>query len=729
MYFSAGFAQTSVDSLLLCLDTCSSKQSEINVFQELAGAAVQISFDSSIYYQKEAIETSKSIKNNSVQTINLMLDLHDIYSYCGRFNYATDIAKEASQIAKNANDKNLEALCLHKVGNIFYFKSENEQALEYYSKALEIRQDIHDTLGMAATTSNMGLIYLAAGLWDDAIVYFNRALEYDKALLNFEGVINSYLNIASIYHSKGEYDSAIIYIRNTFLYWSVNNDKHNLGMSYENMGVLYMEKKKNDAALMYLNKGLENYKSTKVAANIARCYNNIAGVYYNMENYDLALKYTDSSLLYTEKSDLKDQKITSYEAKSKIYSFQNKYDSAYKYLNLSTLYSDTISQDELHRKLADNEKKYEIHIMETEMKTKDLELEKKNLEIKSRRKSLLMLEIFISIFVILSIFLVIISLKNVKANKLLTSQNELINKQNKEKEHYIEKVEKTLNLVTEANVKLEQQKKLLNEKNEYIESSIRYASTVQNASLPLKEVISKYFDYWLIYYPKDIVSGDFYMCYARENQQNTKDLYFIVGDCTGHGVSGALMSMISMRLIDRAISELKLDSPAEILSTVEKEIVIALNQEKSDNKDGMDVVICKFSEAEAKNSYDVTFAGAKLDLVYYCQNDKEIKRIKGTRRSIGGAHYENMQEYENQIITMTKDNILFLYSDGILDQSNKARKKFGTKRLLKTLDTNINKPFAEQKDLLANSLSDWQGDSLQRDDITFVALKLKNGAI
>ncbi len=291
-----------------------------------------------------------------------------------------------------------------------------------------------------------------------------------------------------------------------------------------------------------------------------------------------------------------------------------------------------------------------------------------------------------------------------------------------------EEIKKQRNVLQDKNVRIEKQ-------NELIKGSIRYAKTIQQAILPRKKEIKEHFDFFKIFRPRDIVSGDFYW-YAKVTHNGNPLHLMAVVDCTGHGVPGAFMSMIGNQLLDEIIFEKRVYSPCEILDLLDQRIKKALRQDESDNNDGMDVCLCVFEKQSGEQdgvqtnnfeySYRITFAGAKRPLFYYeQQGGDEIKTIKGSRKSIGGVRSVRSNiEFENNEIFLKKNDILYLTTDGFIDQPGPNRRRFGTKRFLQVLEENISLDLKTQRKQLIRELNNYQQDTEQRDDITIVGLKL-----
>ena len=246
--------------------------------------------------------------------------------------------------------------------------------------------------------------------------------------------------------------------------------------------------------------------------------------------------------------------------------------------------------------------------------------------------------------------------------------------------------------------------------------SIRYAQKIQNAILPTKYTLSKVFDdYFTLYLPKDIVSGDFYWF------SQVDYTFLAVVDCTGHGVPGAFMSVIGHTLFNEIVNIKRVSDPAKILSLLHDGVKNALKQDETNNSDGMDVCLIRL-ERDDDFQLHLTFAGAKRPL--YLMRDGQLLKIKGNRESIGGwKNRENIYFKNHELILKPRD-ILYLTTDGFVDTPNEKRKGFGKTRFQELIIQSAQHPLSEQKELFLNALKYHQKNSPQRDDITIVALKV-----
>lgn len=259
----------------------------------------------------------------------------------------------------------------------------------------------------------------------------------------------------------------------------------------------------------------------------------------------------------------------------------------------------------------------------------------------------------------------------------------------------------------------------INEKNQHITDSIRYAHSIQAAILPSKEDVRKNIgDFFILYRPKDIVSGDFYWFGTV-----SKQMIIAVIDCTGHGVPGAFMSLIGNTFLHEIINEKNITDPAQILEHLDKLLKESLQTGEQTNRDGMDTAICVLEKNQDNSQTKLRFAGAKRPLWYALPNTRKLKSVAGTRRSIGSKRIEG-KPYQNHELILEKGTQVYLTTDGFVDQSNTRGKKFGTPQLIELIENNLSLSIYEQEDKIEKALDIHQGTVEQRDDITLLGFEL-----
>jgi len=290
------------------------------------------------------------------------------------------------------------------------------------------------------------------------------------------------------------------------------------------------------------------------------------------------------------------------------------------------------------------------------------------------------------------------AIKEEKEKKLiLENQNQLLEEQ-----------------VKERTKEINQQKEIIEEKNKDITDSINYAKRIQDAILASKEIKYRIFpDAFVLFKPKDIVSGDFYWFTEKNNHR-------LIASCdfTGHGVPGSLMSMIGNNILNQVVNERGIISPDEILNTLHKEVKKTLKQdENTDTKDGMDVALVSFiSETE------IEYAGAQRPL--WIISGGELKETKAVKVSIGGQNYGDEVQFIKHRFTLAKGDSVYIFSDGYADQFNNNEKKLMTRKFKEILLGIQHLSMPEQEKYLDDFIEKWKGDLEQTDDILVIGIKV-----
>lgn len=258
--------------------------------------------------------------------------------------------------------------------------------------------------------------------------------------------------------------------------------------------------------------------------------------------------------------------------------------------------------------------------------------------------------------------------------------------------------------------------KIIEAKNEDITTSIRYAQRIQLALLPQRSEMQEFFeDYFILYKPRDIVSGDFY--WLQHISQNL--VMLAVGDCTGHGVPAAFMSMLGIAALNNITLQKKIYSPDKVLSELRKDIYYLLKQDENEGKEGMDIALCLIDYTAAK----VQFAGAKNDLIYI--QDKQMQVLKGSKAYIGGTI--SHVSFELQQFALSGTTAIYLFSDGYRDQiGGVKRRKIGSPQFRSILQEIESKQMREQQIFLEHFFAQWMhdGKEAQLDDVAIVGVKI-----
>lgn len=269
---------------------------------------------------------------------------------------------------------------------------------------------------------------------------------------------------------------------------------------------------------------------------------------------------------------------------------------------------------------------------------------------------------------------------------------------------------------------LTQQRNKLDIQNKKIIDSIHYGNRIQQAMLPDIKKIESRFSTSVIFKPKDIVSGDFYW-YHEVEMDNTVYLFVALVDCTGHGVPGAFMSMIGHRLLSEVVIQRKIYQPSQVLHEMNDCLRKELDQNSQKSTDGMDMAFCRITIENGQYT-QLVFAGAKRPILLFKKNSNQLSVIEGDRYSIGGYMYTDNKLFTNTMFDIEHGDMVIMYSDGIIDQQNSDRNRFGTSRLISIIQDNTNEPISKISKLIEEAFDNFKKLEDQRDDATLMGFRL-----
>jgi serine phosphatase RsbU (regulator of sigma subunit) len=472
--------------------------------------------------------------------------------------------------------------------------------------------------------------------------------------------------------------------------------KKGIATVYNNIGVIYAglgntaikHGNKMEAFQSYFPKALVNYEQAfKIKQEIndrnsyAGSYMNLASVYKDMWKFNESRAYFNNALSLAKELGSKEDIRDSYFGLAELDSITGNFNGAFNNYKLYVMYRDSVHNDENTNEMLksqmnfDFEKKQAIEKAEQEKKEA---LHKAELSKQRTQRNALFAGVG------LLMLLAIVSYRSFL---------------NKKKSH----------------AELELKNKIIEEKNKDITDSINYAKQIQQAILPTTGALWTAFkDHFVLYKPKDIVSGDFYWFTEKQDKH-----FLAVVDCTGHGVPGAFMSMMSSATLNHIVNDKGVYESNKILDMMHTAIRVALNQEGGQNRDGMDIGLCVLDKKNRKLFY----SGAMRSL--YMVRNGELDIVKGDRRSIGGVTSEGLQPFTCHEIDLVESNMFYLTSDGYVDQFGGAEgKKFREKQFHELLRKIYEKPMKEQKAILESEFVSWKGPLEQVDDVCVVGVRV-----
>ncbi len=631
---------------------------------------------------KKATGTDKkSTPGDSIAVLKLLKAAQPIAH--SDYKKAFKLTTEAMHIAEATKDKELMGRVQNSMGNLYWFSGDYTHASEYYIGALKNFQKTKNQGQIAECYRNIGWIYLGQKKYELSEEYLLKSLNLNIKINNRQRTIINYDDLANLYLTSGQYKKGLescgksIKLARKYNYTDAIGTIH-VTSAQLNYGLkrLAEAEKEYHAGIAILE------KVPNELYNLCLGYLGLGKVKNDQGKLAEALPLFEKAITLAKTHNFPPELAEGYFLASKIYSAQNNLVKAYNYMELYARTNDSVNArnnrdyiQEMGAKLEYEQNKLQIKSLEQEQKLSDAKLDRE-------RNFKIFLIVIIFFLFLLGFFIYRSFLRKKRDNELIAKA-------------YLE----------------------IEIKNKDISDSIEYALQIQQARLPHVESIQESFpEFFVMYLPRDIVSGDFYWFTETENGKKI----FAVSDCTGHGIPGAFMSMMGIDGLNYAILEKRIESSSQILNHVNKFIIESLKQDLATvkSKDGMDTAICIFE----KDLSSVKYAGANRPL--WLIRDKELIQYSPDKMSIGGNNYSDY-EFNEMTIPLQKGDSVYLFSDGYPDQFGGERnKKFMTKNLKRLLLEITHLSAREQESILQKNLQNWKGSLPQIDDIILVGIKL-----
>jgi len=566
--------------------------------------------------------------------------------------------------------------------NLAYFYTQKNvfkqaQAIHFYT--LRMAEQIHDDLLVAQCRYNLGMGYYSQEEREKALAYLLKALPVFQKTSDPDYLVPCLISIGVLYQDLGQYATSILFYRKA-IDWSKSSGQNvYLGMAFTNLAVNYTYLERYDSAAVNSTRGMTQFTSQRDSLNLAWAYNVKANILYACGQADSGRYYNLRSLQVSEKrQQLHEQKI-SYEKLYYYYRQRRNFEKALDYYQQYHTISDSIANDENRLLLARHEIEYAYTKKEEQFQ---LETQKNALQFAEERKRNYI--ILASVVAILAVSL-----------------------------FFGYMVYKSLNLEKKAKRIVLAQKGIIEEKQKEIIDSIHYAKSLQEAILPPMLLWKKQLpDSFILYKPKDIVAGDFYW---MEKSQGI--LFFAVADCTGHGVPGAMVSVVCSNALNRSVLEFRLSDPGEILDKARELVIATFEKSEKQVRDGMDISLCAFDP----QTLLLRWAGA----------NNPLWLVRGNKLQKTGPDKQPVGEYIDETPFTTKEmqlepgDMLYLFSDGYADQfGGPDGKKFKYKQLETLVQKTAVLPCHEQETIFAQTFEHWKGTHEQIDDVCVIGIRV-----
>lgn len=619
-----------------------------------------------------------------------------------------------------------------------------ESNLQFCDQAIELAEELN--IMPAKPYILKGTCYLNSGNLALALECFIKAANnYEKYDYN-EGLADAYQYIAETYNQQENRDNAKYYLKRAIKIYEKEKDSTRLATALLNLGYTNYSMDQFDSALVLFSTTSDLFKKLDKPIGYAYSLGNSGLAYSGLSDFEKAEEYLLPAIeILTQEGD--ERAVTEYVIKyasilqqkgeikkaitcanrgfvkaiqngikeyerdaaqtlAQLYAITGMYDSAYHYQSLYISANDSIKSDENIQKMADLRTEFEVA--------------KKQAEVEILEKNKLFQRIVIlglAIILFLAMGLVLIYYLNLKLSRKLTADLDerrlLLEKQSSE-------LKEKNDRIIRANEELKQLYEITNSQKEEIISGINYAQRIQKAILPPEAYITELInENFILYRPKEIVSGDFYWL-----KQINQYIILVAADCTGHGVPGALMSMLGISYLNEIVQRKAITKANQVLNELRKEIKHSLRQtgKKEESRDGIDMAIIVFDTAKSLMQYSGAFI--PLYIISNIERKPVFKEIKPDMMPVG-VHFSGDISFTNHEIKLEIGDTLYLSTDGYTDQNGGSdNTRFGKKNFKKLLSEIHDQPLFEQKEILEQTLNEWMGKHPQRDDILVIGARL-----
>lgn len=681
---------TEMDSLSLLknLKNASTDDQKIKASIKLAKYFLAVDVPRTYYYTGKAKKLAQTINSND--------GLADAFSteaeadfLLADYDKARNNFTEALSLYDEGKSPIGKAEAYEGLGKVAYRLDDLGAALAHYSEALKIFEKHNYKDGLAGLYINLGLLYEDTGNQKQAIEYYNKALKIAEENHDIVSESSSYTNLGNIYTAQKKFDLAIQSLEKSLKLKREIGSKKGEGTSLNNLGATYYEMGDFDKALEYFQAAYDLYIEIDDKKSSFPSCNNIGSIYYDNKNYAKALFYFDKAYALAQELNSLPKRIVSLENLTMLHRDMGNMSQAVNYSVLCWQLKDTLYNreqvelnTEMQTKFASEKKQQENEIL--------------NLQVKSESFMKMIFIVIAGLLLVIAFFIFRGLRQKQKINFALEEKNKIIEEQKQT---------------------VEKQKIIVEEQNKDIKDSIKYAERIQNAILPPDQLwYSLLKDSFVFYKPKDILSGDFYWIERKDDW-----VFFAAADCTGHGVPGALISIVNYNLLNKAVLEKDLVSPSEILNYVNNQLTIALHQsyQESSVRDGMDISLCAYNT----KTCELKFSGAN-NPVYLIQNGSLIQ-LNANKFPVGSFVEEKINVFTEHHLQLQKGDSLYLFSDGYADQFGGAEgKKFKYKQFKEVLLDIHQLELSDQHKLLADKLEAWKGNLEQVDDVLVIGVRI-----
>lgn len=668
-------------------------------------------FDKGIAYFGLAEKKYRQI-NDSIGIINAFTGLGNAYGYKGDYNLSEQFALKAIDFSKKINYETGLAYNYGNLAIVYSDRGNYAKAIEYFHLSGQIYEKRGDVNELASAIMNMSVLYQQ--MRDDAKTeeYLRKALVMYKKLNDIKSQSLVYYNLSALYHNRKETGTASLYLDTSLVLAKKINYTFGLADCYTMKCDIAIAEFRFDDAIQYGLEALHLRQSIKDMFGLAVVYRKLGLAYREMKQYSLSEKMLEEAIVLLREQGLRNALYMTYYQMALTKVKLGKAEEGFRFLELYISIKDSCDNEESMRTITEMQTKYESQQKEKENKLLALDNELKQAENKRQKTAIVYMIAGLLVVLFFSVVLFRLLRQKQTANRILARQNIEISQQKEEIMTQRDEIAAQRDLATN-------QRDIIAHQQKDIKDSIRYAFQIQSALLPATDDFKGLLrDYFILYRPRDIVSGDFYWVTCVNDW-----LVVVVADCTGHGVPGAFMSMLGISFLNEIVREKEVSTAASVLNKLRAYIIDALKQtgDGSTQKDGMDMSLVAINTRTLKCSW-----AAANHVIYIKRESSELlEELKGDKMPVG-VHIRMPDFTENEIQLGTKDR-LYLFSDGFPDQFGGSKgRKYMYKAFKELIARTSFGDMREQKAAIEEELEGWicheDKHYPQLDDITVMGI-------
>ena len=702
--------QNFVDSLkIVAFNTSNHDTMRVNAYLGLATHYYLRYMDSAEYWIGFAEELS--------ERSNYLMGMSQSYGWMGffaqRFNdteKSLEYNFKSIDVLIKIEDYASLATALNNIAVIYSNKGDYAKSIYYQQQSLKTHEHAGNIYGQALSFNNIAFTYETQNDYKKAEEYFFKSLEVLEEVPKesrgqdyYRGLATAHKSLGGLYKKMGKLELGMKHLEKAFGIASESGDKVNLMLVLNIIGMIQVDlveqsnlpanHQSNDsliqAAIQNYEKAIEIGYEINYQRAVAASLKNIASVYYTLGNTQLAKKYAEES--YTLSIQLSNPEVIKNSAYllSVLYEEENRGIDALQMYKMHIKMRDSLFNIENQKMAIETQTQYEYEkkkALDDADHSKELALKE---EEKKRQSVISYAATGGAISLALFLFIVFNRLKITRKQK---------------------------RTIEEQKIEVEKAHFELGEKNQEILDSITYAKRIQTAILPPDKLFnSQLSSAFVLYLPKDIVAGDFYWMEPFAEASGSKGVMFAAADCTGHGVPGAMVSVICNSALNRSVREFGLSDPGKILDKTREIVLEEFEKSEEEVKDGMDIALCKLQDKKLE------FAGAHNPL--WIVRNGEIIEQKGDKQPVG--KFEKSTPFTTAKVDLQDGDTFYIFSDGFADQfGGEKGKKYKAKNFKQFLISIQDRDISEHEKLLKNEFNSWKENFEQLDDVCVIGVRV-----